>query len=304
MPVICYDADIRARLQKNRAHMAIVRTANGIIEDMKSQGFDLTLRQLYYQFVAHHGLPNKDTEYKRLGGILNDARYAGLVDWNAITDRTRFLRGLNHWDSPADIIEAAAKQFNFDKWADQGYRVEVWIEKDALVGVIGGICNRLDIGYFSCRGYTSASELWGAAMRLKSYAMAGQTPVILHFGDHDPSGVDMTRDIQERLSLFAQTPIEVRRMALTMEQVEEYSPPPNPAKLTDSRCQGYIEKFGDESWELDALEPRVITALIENEVLELRDEEAWDNQCVRQEQAREQLQKVSDEWDRIVENLE
>lgn len=303
MPRICYDEAIKARLQNNPAHMKLVKTANAIVRDMAAQGFDLTLRQLYYQFVAHHGLPNKDTEYKRLGGIINDARYAGLIDWKAITDRTRYLRSVNHWDEPSDIIEACADQYRIDKWADQSHRVEVWIEKDALIGVIGNVCTELDLGHFSCRGYTSASELWEAAQRLKRYADAGQTPIVLHFGDHDPSGIDMTRDIEARLSLFAETPIEVRRLALTMEQIDEYDPPPNPAKLTDSRCTGYMAKYGSESWELDALEPSVIVTLIRDEVATLRDDDAWARMTDSEDDQRTQLKRVSEKWDDVIENL-
>src|SRR5215467_8357308 len=155
-----------------------------------------------YQFVSRDPLPNRQSEYKRLGDIINDARLAGLVDWGAIVDRTRNIRALSHWSDPAAIVEAAANRFAVDKWADQPRRVEVWIEKDALVGVFEPVCDELDVPLFSCRGYTSQSEVWGAAQRLERYLMAGQEVVILHFGDHDPSGLDMTRDIRERLRLF------------------------------------------------------------------------------------------------------
>jgi len=158
-------------------------------------------------------------------------------------------------------VDACARQFRIDKWATQPRRIEVWIEKDALVGVIEGVCTELDVPYFSCRGYTSQSEMWVGAQRLAAHwRKAKQNPLILHFGDHDPSGIDMTRDIQARLQEFsfgtAGHPLELRRLALNMDQVELYGPPPNPAKLTDSRCEAYMEEHGNESWELDALEPR------------------------------------------------
>ena len=230
--------------------IAVIDRANVIIEDYQAQGFDLTLRQLYYQFVARGLIPNKDSEYKRLGGIVNDARLAGLIDWAAIQDRTRNLGSLAHWESPNSIINAVASQYRRDLWAGQPYRPEVWIEKDALVGVIEGVCNELDVPFFSCRGYTSQSEMWAASQRLESY-LPDQKPLILHLGDHDPSGVDMSRDIRERLELFMGG-VEFDRLALNMDQVQQYAPPPNPAKITDSRAVGYIAIHGDESWELDA----------------------------------------------------
>src|SRR6267142_4902679 len=154
--------------------LALVKKCNEIIREYQAQGFVLTLRQLYYQLVSRDIIANKQSEYKRIGSIVNDARLAGLIDWTAIEDRTRELRGLPHWTDPAEIVASCAAQFHVDLWRGQNYRPEVWIEKDALVGVIEGVCNELDVPYFSCRGYTSQSEMWGGAMRLKKHARAGQ----------------------------------------------------------------------------------------------------------------------------------
>lgn len=256
--------------------LELINRANRIIADYEAQGFSLTLRQLYYQMVSRNILPNKQTEYKRLGSIINDARLAGLVSWEAIEDRTRNLQKNTHWDSPKQIVDAAVSQYKVDKWDNQPVRVEVWIEKDALAGVIEGVCRRLDVSYFSCRGYTSASEMWRAAMRLQRYFNAGVHPVILHLGDHDPSGIDMTRDIEERLALLSGEEVEVQRIALNMDQINQYDPPPNPTKLTDSRASGYISEFGRSSWELDALEPSVIVGLIERHVGFYLDNDLWE----------------------------
>lgn len=282
------------------AHLDIIATADRICRDYANQGFDLTLRQLYYQFVARGHIANKQTEYKRLGSIINDARLAGLLDWNYIVDRTRNVRRLAHWDDPADVIASAAYGYRTDRWANQPHRVEVWIEKDALVGVIAGVCERNDIPYFSCRGYTSQSELWGAAQRMRRYDLAGQDPVVLHLGDHDhdPSGVDMTRDIRERLNLFG-AHVQVVRIALNMDQIRQYNPPPNPAKLTDSRASGYIREHGRSSWELDALDPATLDRLIEDEIWAYRDADLWTAATTAMERERELLTAVSDRWDEV-----
>lgn len=282
------------------AHLDIIATAEAICADYARQGFDLTLRQLYYQFVARGYLANKMQEYKRLGDIINAARLSGLLDWNYIVDRTRNLRGLSHWDDPAGVIASAAYGYRTDRWADQPHRVEVWIEKDALVGVITGVCQRHDVNYFSCRGYTSQSELWSAGRRLARYGSAGQKPIVIHLGDHDPSGVDMTRDIRERLELFG-ADVEVRRIALNMPQIRQYSPPPNPAKLTDSRATGYIREYGQSSWELDALDPATLDQLIEAEVLSWRDDVLWQEATAAMETERQLLTAVSDRWDEVSE---
>lgn len=293
MPFIEYET-----VKFRAATLETVRKANEIIDTYAEQGYSLTLRQLYYQFVARDLIPNRQSEYKRLGDVISKARRAGLVDWDAIEDRTRSLRSLGTWDSPRSIVEACAKQFRYDLWEDQPCYVEVWFEKDALMGVFERVANELRLPYFSCRGYTSDSEVWGAGQRLLSVARSGRQPIVLHFGDHDPSGIDMTRDIGERIALFGGPDLidagfDVRRLALNMDQIEEYDPPPNPAKDTDSRFEGYRQEYGDESWELDALEPTVLAALVSAEVEQLLDQDAWDAAREREESARRALSRVA-----------
>ena len=291
MPRICYTPkSFRADT------LAVISQADAICAEYAAQGFTLTLRQLYYQFVARGLIPNRDTEYKRLGSIINDARLAGLLDWDYLEDRTRNLRSLAHWADPREIIDSAEASFRLDKWDRQLYRPEVWIEKDALVGVIEGVCQRNDVPFFSCRGYTSQSEMWGASQRLLSYIERGQAPIIFHLGDHDPSGIDMTRDITDRLDLFIDGSLELHRLALNMDQVTRYGPPPNPAKQTDSRFAGYINVFGAESWELDALEPQVIADLIDNAIDGLIDHDVWAEVEREQVEHKAVLRAMHDRW--------
>jgi hypothetical protein len=299
MPKICY---VPKRFSEES--LGLIEKANLIIEDMLSQGFDLTLRQLYYQFVSKDLIPNTERSYKNLGSVINDARLAGLIDWDHISDRTRSLRQNSHWQNPQDIMNGAARSYKIDLWARQKYRPEVWIEKDALVGVIEGVCREEDVPFFSCRGYTSQSEMWAGAMRLKAWAEKhDQTPVIFHLGDHDPSGKDMTRDVTDRIELFMGS-VRLERLALNMDQIEQYHPPPNPAKVTDSRATAYIAEFGDSSWELDALEPRVIVDLIRKNVNKLKNKRIWAEDVARWKKEQGLLEKASKYWDRISEHLE
>lgn len=284
-------------------HLIIIQQANEILEEYELQGFDLTLRQLYYQFVARDLIENKKQSYQRLSKIISDARLAGLIDWERIEDRTRNIRGLAHWDNPEEILDSVARQYHIDHWAKQEYRVEVWIEKDALVGVIERVCNELDVSYFSCRGYTSQSEMWRAAMRLESYRNNGQKPVVIHLGDHDPSGIDMTRDIQERLNLFMSKRVSLHRIALNMSQIRQYNPPPNFAKVTDSRAKDYIAKYGKSSWELDALEPKTMEQLIRTTVSQFINEELWNKMVRKQKRERSQLKALSDKWTNVKKHL-
>lgn len=285
------------------ARLALIAQANQILDEYQRQGYDLTLRQLYYQFVARDIIPNTQRSYKNLGNVIDDGRMCGLIDWLRIEDRTRNLVGRSSWGSPTDMIESAAESYHLDRWEDQDCRVEVWCEKEALIGIFARVCHRFDIDYFACRGYVSQSEMWRAARRLRTHSQQGKTPIILHFGDHDPSGIDMTRDIGARLDTFG-IRTDVQRLALNMDQVEEYSPPPNPAKTSDSRFQGYVVEYGDESWELDALQPAALTALVTNAVEQYRDLAKWTAVVEKEQRGKSLLQATRTNWDEVVEHLE
>jgi hypothetical protein len=269
----------------------LIENANEIIREYQAQGFTLTLRQLYYQFIArgildHKGevLPNSQKTYSKIGNAISTGRMAGYIDWEAIEDRTRGVEIRSRWASPREILKSARASYHIDMWQNQTQRVEVWIEKEALVGVIESVCRQWDVPYLACRGYLSQSEQWRAYHRIRGYAEDDVGTTILHFGDHDPSGIDMTRDNRDRLETFlnygdASFPlgefVTVKRLALNMDQVRQYNPPENPAKMTDSRFDGYAAKFGNKSWELDALEPRVLHTLIEENIQEHIDAKAW-----------------------------
>lgn len=297
MPKICY-----VPREFSPQSLRVIVQANDIIAEYQDQGFDLTLRQLYYQFVSRAVIENSERSYKRLGSIINDARLAGLIDWDAITDRTRNLRELSHWQTAGDIVRDASKQFRMDRWDGQTRRVEVWIEKDALIGVIEDVCTRWDVPYFSCRGYTSQSEMWVASNRMKEHIDNGFEPVVLHLGDHDPSGIDMTRDIEDRIRLFlgeGADRFELKRLALLMPQIEELHPPPNPTKLTDSRSTDYVSRFGRESWELDALSPALIASLIERAITRMIAMPQWKRIVTAESRARKSLEWAAKNWEQV-----
>jgi hypothetical protein len=254
------------------------------------------LRQLYYQLVARDLIPNNQRSYKNLGVIIGNGRLAGLIDWDSIEDRLRELIQVSHWSSPASIIRASADSFRQDKWRNQPCRIEIWVEKDALSGVLTPIAEKHDVDFFAARGYPSLSEMYLAGKRFARYARAGQEIHILHLGDHDPSGIDMTRDIEERVSMFAQKFLKVNRLALNWDQIELYNPPPNFAKQTDSRFAGYELQYGDESWELDALDPTTLASIVEPVILELRDDEQWEIDSNKEQRHRDDLDTAASNW--------
>lgn len=247
----------------------MVAHAEKIMAEYATDGYDLTLRQLYYQFVARDLLANNEKNYKRLGNTVSDARLAGLLDWDVMVDRTREAKMVSHWDGPGDIVNSCSEQFRLDTRADQDRYIEVWVEKEALAGVVVPVCLDLDVHSLVCRGFVSQSAMWQAARRYRAHD--GQSGILLYLGDHDPSGIDMTRDIEDRLNDTFGESVIVLRIALTMAQIDEFNPPPNPAKVTDSRYNVYVENFGEECWEMDALDPRTLEGVIRTAVTENTD---------------------------------
>jgi hypothetical protein len=287
------------------ASMVIIGQALQIITEYDAQGLDLTLRQLYYQFVARGLIANRQSEYNRLGTIISDGRLCGLLPWDKLVDRTRGLSGYETYESPRSFLKSVIPEYRRDLWQDQTWRPEVWVEKEALTGVVSGICAQLRVDFFACRGYNSQSEQWRAGQRLARYISKGQRPIIFHLGDHDPSGMDMTRDNRDRLEMFAGTPIIVQRLGLNMDQIEELRPPENPAKTTDVRIGSYgkhMAHFGYDpdgplpSWELDALDPAYVRTLISDAVMRIRDEETWSRSLAREVNDRDRLQSLAEEF--------
>ncbi len=274
-----------------------VKTVNQILKEYQRQGFRLSLRQVYSQLVARGFIPNNLRSYKNVGSLVSNARQAGLIDWEMIEDRNRSTKALSHWSNPGEIVKAAARSFRIDKWADQPWHIEVMVEKDALSGVLEPICAELDIAITANKGYSSSSTMYEISKRLYWKYREGKQICLIYLGDHDPSGIDMTRDVSERVELYSRLGcIEVIRLALNWDQVELWQPPENPAKETDARYSAYVAQFGGSSWELDAVEPRQLAELVRGAVLERRDEGKWQEAVGIENSWRKDLQGFADRY--------
>jgi hypothetical protein len=324
----CY---VYKKFQKTAEEM--IECADDILQDWQYQGYTLTVRQLYYQFVAQdlfpddrkwawngkkwvrdpEGTKNAQPNYTWLGGIITDARLAGRISWGAMTDRTRSKNQIEVYNDIRAFWKDAVPKYAVNHWQDQDTYIEVWVEKEALSEVIEKACGPYYTPFVSCKGYMSASAMYEASLRFEDALVKKKHCHIIHLGDHDPSGIDMTRDIGDRLDLLTSQArdctcissnlkngkyydegflcnycsdwytndiarcIVIHRVALNAAQVDEYNPPPNPAKLTDTRAGNYIQRFGDESWELDALPPSVIAKIIRDKIEELIDVDIWED---------------------------
>lgn len=174
----------------------------GIVEQYQADGYTLSLRQLYYQLVAADYIPNHDTVYKRLSAVLDDLRYSAQVDWDAIEDRGRVPYLPYHADSISDALKTITNVFRLDRQKGQPTCIEVWTEKDAISGVLRTITSEFHVQLVVNKGYSSSTAMHTAYQRIAGELNSGRSFKILYFGDHDPSGLDMVRDIRERLEFF------------------------------------------------------------------------------------------------------
>jgi hypothetical protein len=305
---------------------SIVQAVNGILAEYD---FPLTLRQIYYRLVSVNLIPNKRSAYNQLSKTLVKARENGEVDDSRIEDRARqVLKAKEGYDDPNQFVDAvkgwfksAGQRYNVNLWADQDVFLEVWVEKDALSRVIAQAADPYRVTICPSRGYSSYTYIKRMAIddRLSD---VDKPIIILDFRDHDPSGLQMTEDLQKRFTrygggidvgcldknflgihfsdLFAGVGIPanitakavsdfrkkhpeanfglnitVQRVALTIDQVKQYSLIPNPTKLADPRAKAYVAQYGDECWELDAIEPSELQRIVKDAIEEEMDLEAW-----------------------------
>jgi hypothetical protein len=266
-----------------------VELCDEIIEDYQAQGLRLTLRQLYYQLVRRNVIPNQERSYKNLGSLVSSARLAGLLDWDAIEDRVRRPIIWAEYAGPESFLQREMVYYRRERWADQPYYVELWVEKDALAGVLEPIASAYHVPLMVNRGYSSQSAMYAAAERFKDHP--DQMHQLLYLGDHDPSGEDMVRDISDRLELFG-AECTVEKVALTMSQIRKLKPLPQPAKKTDSRSAHYIEQHGSKSWELDALDPDLLAKMVRAALEAMVDRPLMDRVIVQEKREKEALFKA------------
>lgn len=335
-----------------------------IVKKYAAAGYVLTLRQLHYQFVGHHAAyVNHDSAYKKLGDILDDCRYAGLIDWDSIEDRGR-VPHLDYWvEDIAGALDDTAASYKLDRQRGQNNIIEVWTEKDALSGIFKRSTKKYHLHLCINKGYTSSSAIYKSYQRVKNTILSGKSFVILYFGDHDPSGLDMIRDVRDRIVNFLQkgdlirdedflqdrvspwftengdlsrlvkngyisekalvkameddAPAKIKMsyiraaiidyiietglfqvipIGLTMDQIQQYDLPPNPTKLTDSRANAYIKEYGPTCWEVDALEPQVLTEIVESNIEGLIDIPLYESLLEEEQEEREEVERLAEEY--------
>lgn len=284
--------------------LATIQKANAIIADYQAQGYVLSLRQLYYRMVTKNLITNTHNSYKHLGKVLSRARTMGLVDWDALEDRVRGVRGFGNEFSPENYMAEIHADYKEWIWSDQDAYVLFMYEKDALSGVMERVCGKWRVPIFACRGYNSTTETFELGKRLSYYRSIGKEIHVFHLGDHDPSGQDMTRDNEYRIGVYMRDPdFKLKRIALNMDQIRKYNPPPQPNKKSDSREFSYSLVHGEHSWEVDALEPATLSEIVDAAVEPLCDMEKFDAAIERENAAKARIETIGKYFERAEELL-
>jgi DNA topoisomerase VI subunit A len=343
----------------NAKKSTVISNMMAICEEYIADGYSLTLRQLYYQLVARDIIPNHDKVYKKISGLKDEAVYGGLIDWGVFEDRGRVPFTPYSEDSIKGALEKTVDYYRLDRQKTQKNHIEVWTEKDAISSILKRVTNKYGVTLVVNKGYTSSTAIYGAYERFSDIINEGGKVKILYFGDHDPSGLDMIRDINDRLlfmftngvglydfdervdewwnregltlydvanmdekyesvallmgdlsskkedkiyDLFEQGRklmyfkekelFEVLQVGLTMEQIKEYNPPSNPAKMTDPRMRDYISKYGKVSWEVDALKPKIMEGIVKNAIEESIDMDAYEDIMEKERLEKKKIKEI------------
>jgi hypothetical protein len=236
----------------------------------------LTIRQIYYRLVADHGLENSTNSYKRIVDLLGKARLSGRIDFDRIEDRTReisehdrdyeSLPGFTHtWYRHLTNL---AEYYHIPLWHGQPHRVMMLVEKQALQGIFAPICEKWQVDLMVCRGYPSLTQQYELSVRIGQQQHDNEKWHIVYFGDFDPSGENIPEKLEERLDSDFDVSFETfRKEALTYDQVMDWGLPPAPAKRTDSRTAGFVDKYGvGMQVELDAIRPAELGSMIETSI--------------------------------------
>lgn len=296
--------------RKSRKYDLIVGKVNEILNEYASR---MTLRQIYYRLVAGQVIENKLSAYTSLSAMLVKARKRGDVDYRRIEDRVRRVDGGDgYFSDPHAYIrtiirrmrrDAENYELNRTMWTTQPKYVEVWVEKDALSGVIYDAIRDYKLPLAVARGYSSFSFLMDAVERFGEHQ--DKTLKILYFGDFDPSGEDMVRDLRERLCGYAGFDIEIRKVALTPSLIQHYDLPPAPAKRSDTRSSGFVAEHGINSCvELDALPPDVLQDIVRSAVRREIDVNTWNETKRQAEQEAEQVMRLYADIESAIQSMD
>lgn len=244
-----------------------------IHEILEGETSTITIRHLFYRLVGLNVIPKTELAYKGLCGHLSRWRKSGGVPYNAFSDSTRWHIKPPMFDGIADALRRTRESYRRNMWADQTHYVEIWVEKDAIAGVIVDVTSEWGVPLFVCRGFASLSSMYSASLTFKEARRGGKEVTIFHLGDYDPSGHAAADAIERAFRESFDCSINFQRIAILPEQIEEFNLPTRPTKQSDSRARNWQ---GSECVELDSTPPSELRSLVENAITSLIDWYKWE----------------------------
>jgi hypothetical protein len=247
-------------VKRHRSTKAQVEQRRESLFDIISEMQPMTVRQVFYQATVRGVVEKTEAGYTKVQTDLVVLRRAGELPYHWLADNTRWQRKPRTFIGVKQALEQTARFYRKNLWASANAYVEIWLEKDALAGVVFPVTSLYDVPLMIARGYASLSFLHTAAEHINDLVVPSY---IYHLGDFDPSGVNAGEKIEETLCEMApNAEIYFERVAVTPEQIEEWDLPTRPTKASDTRAKN----FGDISVELDAIEPDTLRTIVRDAI--------------------------------------
>jgi hypothetical protein len=281
-------------------YVTVVASTNKVIGQYDVR---LTVRQIYYRLISppFQLFANTLSNYKSFDKILTRAREKDEVDWRRIEDRSRTtIGGDGGFDSPEDFMDYVMRRvkgmwegYSRPAWRDQSNYVEVWVEKDALATLVSNVADSYRVLTYPSRGYSSFTRVMEAIEDRFAEVEESREIFIIHLTDHDPSGLDMTRDVEDRIRQYWSDAdrLTIERVALTFDQVKKFNLASNPTKIADPRSQNYHSQYGNQCWELDALPPDELEKIVKRAINGYIEADVWDANVEQINEEKKALEK-------------
>jgi len=250
----------------------------------------LTVRQVFYRLLGKRIVKRTEKAHDRVQRTISEMHYTGMLDWDGIVDPSRRTQKHPEFADVPDALQTLAKEYRTDWWAEQSQRVEIWSEKETIAEFLRPVADKWHVRVLLNRGYGSDAAMRDAAERMNAFE---KQTFILYVGDHDPAGLLMIDSTSEKLTAFSPQAYDLVHIALTQKQVQQYSLPPTRVKRSEPGRKQYVSRHGRRCWELDALDPKVLTAIVEEAITAHIDRpEAFKRRQAQDRQDAEKLRQI------------
>jgi hypothetical protein len=252
----------------------------------------MTIRQLFYRLVSITAIENNRGDYQRVSTALTKGRNDGRIDFDWIVDRSRPEYTPNVFEDAAEYARVVSKGYRKDYWQLQPHRVEMWCEKDSVIGSIEDLTNKLGVTVRVTRGFVSTTKAHDLA---RAIGGSNKPMTVFYLGDHDPSGRQIESDLSERIRGYG-AKFTIERLAIHAADIAKFKLPPLRVKESDSRAAGFLRRYSNKCVELDALPPNELRRRIEEAVTAMLNRNLWDRAVMVEQEELASIQRIIERW--------